>query len=183
MPMRKTVTSLLLIATMTGGAPARTAQAGPLFDWLFFGHHRQQAAPAYPVGAPVPVAAGYAPYTAAYTPYTAGYTPYAAAYAPAVAPYAPYTAGYAPYSAGYAPAVNIARPTVAMPAPAAIAPSNYGTYYGANLPVVGSAGYGYMTQRPVNGVINSAPAVMPSTAPVTLVPDYRSTAARTPVTY
>ena len=70
-----------------------------------------------------------------------------------------------------------------MPAPTAIVPSTYGTYYGANLPVVGSAGYGYMTQRPVNGVINSAPAVMPSTAPVTLVPDYRSTAARTPVTY
>ena len=80
MPMRKTVTSLLLIATMTGGAPTRSAQAGPLFDWLFFGHRQQPAAPAYPVGRARASCSWLRAYAAGYG------APYAAAYAPTQPP-------------------------------------------------------------------------------------------------
>ncbi|MGN6135778.1 MAG: hypothetical protein ACTHOU_14920 [Aureliella sp.] len=181
MPMRKLVISFMLLSTVTCGMPARTAQAGPLFDWLFFGHHRQPAAPAYAVGYPVPVATGYAPYVAGYVPYASAYAPYASAYAPYAARYAP-TVAVAPQAIVTSPVVT--APTMA--APAVTAPTvtgGYGTYYGANLPVVGGAGYGYLAQRPAETAIAAAPAVVPSTAPVTLVPDYRTTTSRTPVTY
>lgn len=183
MRKRTIVITFPLLATIVCGLPARTAQAGPLIDWLF--HHKRAAAvPAYPVGAPYPVATGYAPYAVGYVP-TAIPTavvpavPYTAGYVPIAGRVAPYASGYSPYGVAYSPyAANYARP---------VAPT-YGTYYGAASPIVGAAGNAYMTQRPVNEVITTAPAVMPSnampsTAPITLVPDYQSTAVRTPVTY
>ncbi|GAB5406620.1 MAG: hypothetical protein Aurels2KO_48510 [Aureliella sp.] len=54
-------------------ADMRSAQAGPLIDWLF----GRRTEPAYPVGSPVPIgnAAGYAPYTSGYAPAYSAYSP------------------------------------------------------------------------------------------------------------
>lgn len=200
---------MLLTASLVG-LPAQSAQAGPLIDWLF---HKPAYGAAMPVGAPYPVTAGYAPalpYNSGYAPYSTGYAPYTTGYSPYTTGYTPYTTGYAPYSTGYAPAATayasrysgytgyspygVAYPSTGyrpstgnMPSQSSYPLPTYGTYYGSNSPVVGANGYGYLTQRPPNEVI--APSVLPPTAPVsptgpvTLVPDYRSTYARTPVTY
>lgn len=195
MPLRNDFfTAFMLLTTSVCGLTARTAQAGPLIDWLF--HHKQaKAVPAYPVGAPYPVTAGYVPYTAGYVPAVVptavpsvasvapAIVPYTTGYAPVAAQVSPYTSGYTPYGVAYSPysaGRYFAGYGAAIPA---YTPPTYGTYYGAARPIVGANGYGYLTQRPVNEVITTAPAVMPSTAPVTLVPDYRTTASRTPVTY
>ncbi|MCR9296422.1 MAG: hypothetical protein NXI32_27235 [bacterium] len=82
--------------------------------------------------------------------------------------------GYAVYppaanvTAGYAPYTVVGGASYA---------TNYGTYYGPQMPVVGAGGAGY-TNPPPSGV---AATTMPST--MSYVPDFRSSAYRTPVTY
>lgn len=198
MLMRQFALPCMLLTASVVSQPAQTAQAGPLLDWLF---HRPAYGPAVPVGSPYPVAAGYAPampyntgyvpYSTGYAPYTSGYRPYATGYAPTTPYPTPYTTGYSGYSGytpygvaypstpstGYRPTIGNVSPQSSYPVP------SYGTYYGSNSPVIGANGYGYLTQKPPNNVIATTPTVMPPTAPVTLVPDYRSTYARTPVTY
>ena len=181
---------LLLTASLVG-LPVQSAQAGPLIDWLF---NKPAYGPPVPVGSPYPVTAGYAPalpYNSGYTPYSTGYAPYSSGYSPYTTGYAPtaapYSAGYSGYT-GYTP-YGVAYPSTgyrsaaSMPAQSSYPLPSYGTYYGSTSPVVGANGYGYLTQRPPNNVIAPAQAILPPNNPVTLVPDYRSTYARTPVTY
>lgn len=151
----------LVVIQLVG--PTSSAQAGPLIDWLFGG--RRQA-PAYPVGAPVPLGNGYGT--------AAGYVPGASAYTGTVTGYPGYPAGYpgyatGSYSAGYAPlATNASNPGYA---------ANLGTYYGSQLPVIGPTGAGYQPQTPT-GI---AAATLPQT--MSYVPNFNSNALRVPVTY
>lgn len=192
MLMRQFAYPCMLLTASLVSLTAQTAQAGPLIDWLF---HRPAYAPAMPVGTPYPVTAGYAPtlpYSTGYAPYSTGYTPYSTGYIPYSTGYTPYTTGYTPYTTGYSgytpygvayPSTGY-RPTIGnIPTQSSYALPAYGTYYGSTSPVIGATGYGYMTQKPPNNVIAPAQAILPANNPVTLVPDYRSTYARTPVTY
>ena len=99
---------------------ASPVQAGPFCDWLC-GRKEQQ--PAYPVGPPVPVGTGY----------SAGYAVY-------------------PQQAYAQQAVPATTPQYTAqsytPAPATGYSSNYGAYYGPQLPVVGAGGAGYSTPPP-----------------------------------
>ncbi|MGN6545963.1 MAG: hypothetical protein ACTHK7_12995 [Aureliella sp.] len=131
MPLQKNLKRLALLSIIACGLPARPAQAGPLFDWLFGIHHKQPA-PAYAVG-----------------------------YAPVVTGYAPVVAGYAPVVTNYA---------AAMP----VAPS-YTTGYTPSL--------GYSALRPALAAVAPAAVIAAPTTPVSVVPDYRTTVSRTPVTY
>ncbi len=78
--------------------------------------------------------------------------------------------------------VPIGNPAVAgyLPPTAAAAPgyaANYGNYYGAMMPVVGSNGYAYPSTVPSGLAAATAPTIM------SYVPDYRTTNYRAPVTY
>ncbi len=185
MSIRRPFISLALFAVTIASVESRSAQAGPLLDWLC-GHHRATA-PAYPVGAPVPV--GTAGGTVANMPVT-GYP------ATGIAPPS-YGSGYAGYSVampvGSAPvtAVPIPGNTLAVnptggyalggypPAgfPASGYAANYGNYYGARMPVIGPSGYGYSAAQPNGITAATAPTIM------SYVPDYRTTQYRAPVTY
>ncbi|QDV24483.1 hypothetical protein [Aureliella helgolandensis] len=84
-------------------------------------------------------------------------------------------AGYAPYNAavsGYG--TPTASPVPMIPNGYA---TNYGNYYGSQLPVIGSTGAGYSTP-PLSGI---AAATMPPT--VSYVPNYGTQSLRAPVTY
>lgn len=156
-PSKCLVPILFFVASLGCAVSPRSAQAGPLIDWLF---GRSPAGPAYPVGQPVPVGNGYA----------TGYAGYAAAPAASygVANYGTpgngYAAGYgsyAPNSGGYA--------------------GNYGTYYSSQLPTIGPAGAGYTAPMP-SGI---TAATLPATTAPTLsyVPNYQTYSQRAPVTY
>jgi len=188
MSIRRLFICLALSVVTFASTESRSAQAGPLLDWLF-GHHRA-AGPAYPVGAPVPV--GTAPGgTVANMPIT-GYPMtgvptagisvpgYGAGYTPAMpATSVPLggnlvglnllggnpTGGYA--VGGYPPAGF----------PASGYAANYGNYYGARMPVIGPSGYGYPAVQPNGITAATAPTIM------SYVPDYRTSQYRAPVTY
>ncbi len=99
MLMRQFALPCMLLTASVVSQSAQTAQAGPLLDWLF---HRPAYGPAVPVGAPYPVAAGYAPalpYNAGYVPYSTGYAPYSTGYAPAINSSTRYGSGYTGYTA------------------------------------------------------------------------------------
>lgn len=159
MPYR--ATSFLALTTILSNLLPSSAQAGPLIDWLWGG---RRAAPAYPVGSPVPLGVGgaVAPVqSAGYWPSTVGLAPtYSVGYANPG-----YVAGYSPWGAqSIAPAGNNA--------------ANLGTYYGAAMPVIGASGAGY--SPPMCGGISAA--TLPQQV-VTYVPNYSSSALRAPVTY
>ncbi len=183
MPVRKSVTMLMLLTVIQNGVAVRTAEAGPLIDWLF-GTRPQ---PVYAVGSPVPVAGGVLPATgaAAIPTYGTGYAPYSAGYSPYAIP--AYTAPL-PYSAGYAPSIPTAPAATWSPNSASYTSgySRYGVYYNSAAsvvpPVAGntSAVAPLATNAPATVTLPPA-SIYPT--PVTLVPDYRTTSSRTPVTY
>ncbi len=125
---------------------------------------------------------GYAPYSTGYAPYTTGYAPAATGIAPYSMGYSGYSSGYTPYGVAY-PSTGYRATTGNVPTQSSFPLPGYGTYYGSQSPVIGSNSYGYLTQKPPNNVIVPSQAVLPPTNPVTLVPDYRTNYARTPVTY
>ncbi|HAC92834.1 MAG TPA: hypothetical protein DCF63_19700, partial [Planctomycetaceae bacterium] len=93
MPYR--ATSFLALTTILSNLLPSSAQAGPLIDWLWGG---RRAAPAYPVGSPVPLGVG-----GAVAPVqSAGYWPSTVGLAPtySVGNATPgYVAGYSPWGA------------------------------------------------------------------------------------
>lgn len=78
-----------------------------------------------------------------------------------------YGAGYAPYGGYAVPNYNV-QPRYT---------TNYGAYYGSQLPVIGQAGAAYTTQ-PNSGI---AATTLPNTT--SLVPRFRTRSERAPVTY
>lgn len=87
-------------------------------------------------------------------------------------PYAvgmPVVAGYAPVVAGYAPAVPV------MP--------SYTTGYTPSYTTGYAPSVGYSALRPSMAAIAPAAVIPPPTAPVSVIPDYRTSVSRTPVTY
>ncbi len=107
MSLKSSLPIVAIIAMVSCGLSPRAAQAGPLIDWLF---GRTQTAPAYAVGAPIPVGNGYA----------AGYgaAGYAATGYPTTAGYA---GNYGTYYGSQLPAIGPAGAGYAAPMPSGIA--------------------------------------------------------------
>ncbi len=111
MAVRQPIAGIALFAMAFALGTPRSAEAGPLLDWLF-GHHRAQA-PAYAVGPPVPIGA---------TPNVVGY---GVRMPITTAPIATAPIATAPIVA--APVATL--PTAAYPTTGYAA--NYGNYYGS----------------------------------------------------
>ena len=179
MSIRRPITCLALCAATLASFDPRPAQAGPLLDWLF-GYNR--AAPAYPVGQPVPVGTA-GNMQVANMPVTGmpatvmPVTSVPIAGAPTLSYGAGYGAGYgATYGAGYGAGTPIA-PVPLSGYPASGYAANYGNYYGSRMPVVGPTGYGYQAAQPNGIAAATAPTIM------SYVPDYRTVQNRAAVTY
>ncbi len=164
----------VVLGVLANGFVARTAQAGPLFDWLFGG---RRAAPAYPVGQPVPLGNGYG-YTAGYAPWGYGAPNYAAQ------PFSRLDLAATGYSGvdysvpGYSGS-NFSAPSYS---------GLFGNYYGSSQPIVGNGGVGYSAMMP-NGLTAASlpagviPQVQQPVVPMSYVPNYASSAIRAPTTY
>ncbi|MCA9160599.1 MAG: hypothetical protein KDA72_19845, partial [Planctomycetales bacterium] len=106
MSLKRSRSTIAMIALVSCGLSPRAAQAGPLLDWLF---GRTHAGPAYAVGAPVPVGNG---------PVGNGY---AAAYGAAGYPATGYAGNYGTYYSSQLPAIGPAGAGYTAPMPTGIA--------------------------------------------------------------
>ncbi len=111
MSHRSTLPLVVCVTIASCGLAPRDAHAGPLLDWLF----GRRAAPAYPVGTPVPIGSGYG---AGYgNNYAAGYGGYPAG----AAPTAGYAGNYGTYYSSLLPAIGPAGAGYTAPMPSGIA--------------------------------------------------------------
>lgn len=106
MSLKRSRSTIAMIALVSCGLSPRAAQAGPLLDWLF---GRTHAGPAYAVGAPVPVGNG---------PVGNGY---AAAYGAAGYPATGYAGNYGTYYSSQLPTIGPAGAGYTAPMPTGIA--------------------------------------------------------------
>lgn len=106
MSLKRSLSTIAMIALVSCGLSPRAAQAGPLLDWLF---GRTQTPPAHAVGAPVPVSNAYA----------AGYG--AVGYPASGYSAAGYAANYGTYYGAQLPAIGPAGAGYTAPMPTGIA--------------------------------------------------------------
>ncbi|MEZ6080127.1 MAG: hypothetical protein R3C56_31995 [Pirellulaceae bacterium] len=164
MSLKRTRSTMALIALVSCGLSPRAAQAGPLLDWLF---GRTQAGPAYAVGAPVPVGNG----------------GYAAAYGAAAYPATGYAGNYGTYYGSQLPAIGPAGAGYTAPMPTGIAAATLPS----NLPSTLSYVPNFQTQaqrapvtyyRPLLTTDPNTGAQVVAMAPCT---SYETMAQRTPI--
>lgn len=118
MSLKRTTALMAMMALLSCGLSPRTAQAGPLLDWLF---GRSSTAPAQPVGPPVPVGNGYAANygVGGYGVAPVGQAP-SAAY-PAANQAGGYAGNYGTYYSSRLPAIGPAGAGYTAPMPSGIA--------------------------------------------------------------